>query len=137
MVLRLLPDAELVAVEWLRNTADVTALVADRVYTAVPPEPSWPLIRVLRVGGTPVVATHLDVARLQIDCWATDKQAAHLVARTVQAALHELPGTHPTAVVTAVEDGTMSWNPDDDYHLAGYTADYLIYLHPIPGAAGS
>lgn len=138
MVLRVLPDAELLTVTWLQSIEELANLYAG-VYTEIPPGSAVPLVRVVRVGGTPVVRQHLDVARLQIDVWADkeEKQTAHDLARLVQAAMHLMPGAHDEGVVTAVEDGVFAWNPDEATGWAGYTADYLVYLHPNPGDAGS
>ena len=78
------------------------------------------------------VAGWLDVARLQIDVYHTTKQAAQNLARLVQAALADLPGTRSAAVVTAVEPGVFYWNPDPPTGRPAYTFDVLVYLHPIP-----
>lgn len=136
MSLRVLPDAELLTVLWLQQNDELDDLTAA-VYTEIPAEPTLPLVRVIRVGGSPVIRQHLDVARIQIDVWADTKQEAHDLARLVQAAVHDMGGVHYEAVVTAIEDGVFRWNPDDATNWAGYTADYLIYLHPNPGGAGS
>lgn len=131
MPLRVLPDAELLVVNYLRDIDELTNLYVD-IHTRLPETPALPVVRVLRVGGTPTVRRHLDVARLQVDTWADTKQQAHTVARLVQAALHDLPGAHEEGVVTAVDDGVFRWAPDDDTGWAGYQADYLVYLHPNP-----
>lgn len=138
MTLRVLPDAELLTVSWLQTVDELANLYAA-IGTEVPAEPTLPFVRVIRIGGTPVVRQHLDVARLQVDVWTErgEKQAAHDLARLVQAAMHELPGAHDEGVVTCVEDGVFSWSPDEAAGWAGYTADYLVYLHPNPGDAGS
>lgn len=138
MVLRVLPDAELLTVTWLAGIDEIANLYAS-VYTEIPPDLTLPLVRVIRVGGAPVVPYHLDVARLQIDTYADrgEKQAAHDLARLVQAAMHTMPGAHDEGVVTYVEDGVFAWKPDEPTGWAGYTADYLVYLHPNPGDAGS
>lgn len=138
MTLRVLPDAELLTVAWLQTIDELANLYAT-IGTEIPADPTLPVVRVVRVGGTPTVRQHLDVARLQIDVWAErdEKQAAHDLARLVQAALHEMPGVHDEGVVTCVEDGVFRWNPDEAAGWAGYTADYLVYLHPNPGDAGS
>lgn len=129
MTLRVLPDAELLTVKWLQQHDELAGV---GVFTAVPASPTLPVVRVLRVGGTPVIRQHLDVARIQVDVWADGKQEAHDLARLVQAALHDMGGVHTEAVVTAIEDGVFRWNPDEPAGWAGYSADYLIYLHPNP-----
>lgn len=138
MVLRVLPDAELLTVTWLQSIDEIANLYGE-IYTEIPKDTDPPIIRVVRIGGSPTVRQHLDVARLQIDTWCAkdEKQAAHDLARLVQAAMHTMTGVHDEGVVTAVEDGVFAWNPDDATGWAGYSADYLVYLHPNPGAAGS
>jgi hypothetical protein len=138
MVLRVLPDAELLTVTWLAGIDELAALYAA-IGTEIPTEPPLPFVRVVRIGGSPSVRQHLDVARLQIDVWCArgEKQEAHDLARLVQAAMHTMTGVHDEGVVTAVEDGVFAWNPDAATGWAGYSADYLIYLHPNPGVAGS
>ena len=134
MPLRLLVDAELLTVNYLRSVADVTALVATRVYTALPPTPAFPLLRIIRIGGTPVVRQHLDIARIQVDSWATSKASAWRVATTAQAALHAMPDvTHPLGVVTAVEDDMgLTWSPDPETDQSRYVFGVALYLHPKP-----
>jgi len=129
MALTVLPDAELVATAWLRSHTDIPDIP---IGTEIPADPTFPVVRVVRVGGTPAVAGWLDVARLQIDVYHTTKQAAQNLARLVQAALDDLPGTRPAAVVTAVEPGVFYWNPDPPTGRPAYTFDVLVYLHPIP-----
>lgn len=138
-MLQLLPDAEMLIVDYLRTVDDIADEIGERVYTTIPPGPArtWPLVRVMRVGGAPVVPRWLDAARIQIDVFADDKQTANDIARIVQAALHDLPGVHVEGVVTGVEDGVFHWNPDPDTGQPSYTLDVLVYLHPNPGAAGS
>jgi hypothetical protein len=136
MVLRVLPDVELLTVTWLADTDEIANLYAH-IGTEIPADPALPIIRILRVGGSTVIRQHLDAARVQVDVWAASKQAAHDLARLVQAAMHELPGVHDEAIVTCVEDGVFRWAPDEPTGWAGYTADYLVYAHPNPAAGGS
>ena len=136
MTLRVLPDAEMLVVNYLRSIEELANLYVD-IWTRIPETPALPLVRVLRVSGTPAVRQHLDVARLQVDTWADTKEDAHTVARLVQAALHDMPGSHDEGVVTGVDDGVFRWAPDDETGWAGYQADYLVYLHPNPADGGS
>lgn len=138
MTLRVLPDVELLTVAWLQGIDELANLYAG-IYTEIPADPTLPLVRVIRIGGSPTVRQHLDAARLQIDTYADrgEKQAAHDLARLVQAAMHAMPGVHDEGVVTCVEDGVFQWNLDEATGWAGYTADYLVYVHPNPGDAGS
>jgi uncharacterized protein DUF3168 len=132
VTLRVLPDAELLTITWLQETDE---LAYATVFTAIPPEPSLPIVRVLRVGGSPVIRQHLDVARIQVDVWSDTKQEAHDLARLAQAAIHEMGGVHDEGVVTAIEDGVFAWNPDEPTGWAGYSFDVLVFLHPNPGVS--
>lgn len=138
MAVRLLPDAELWAVNALRASADLAALTGIRVYTSIPADPTYPLVRVTRIGGVPTIRQHLDVARLQIDAWGTTKFEARTVAATAQAVLHATVGAHDEGVVTAVEDDLgMSWQPDPETDRPRYLFGVAVYLHPNPGDAGA
>lgn len=143
MALRLLPDAELIAVGILRASSDLDSLINNRVYTAIPAQATYPLIRVIRIGGLPTIRQHLDVARLQIEAWAgilddptiatTAKGAARQVAASAQAALHAAIGSHDAGVVTAVEDDLgLSWQPDPDTNRARYLFGVALHTHPNP-----
>lgn len=133
MPLRLLPDAELLTVNYLRGVSDVTALVGTRVYTEIPAQPTWPLLRITRIGGLPTIRQHLDVARIQIDAWGTTKYQARTAAATAQAAIHAAVGPHTQGVVTAVEDDLgLTWAPDPDTNQARYTFGVSVFIHPNP-----
>lgn len=133
-----LPDAELVAVQWLRTVTAVTAL-SDRIYTQFPDDdPVWPLVTVSRIGGLPVVRQRLDAASLQVDCWGNPADVegrpdASLLARTVRAALHQMPGQDITSGwVTGVEDSDpLAYRPDDsrDPAIPRYSFGVTVYLH--------
>ena len=136
MTLVVLPDAELLVTGWLGGADEIAALYAH-VGTEIPADPVLPIVRVLRVGGTPSVRGWLDVARVQVDCYADTKQAAHDLARLAQAAMHTMTGSHDEGVVTGVDDGVFAWAPDPDTTWPAYTADYLVYLHPNPATGGA
>lgn len=133
MAVRILPDAELLAVTALRADADLAAIVDTRVYTSIPAEPTFPLVRVVRVGGIPEIRQHLDVARLQVDAWGATKFEARTAAATAQAVLHRLVGSHDEGVVTAVVDDLgLSWQPDAETGQPRYTLGVALYIHPNP-----
>lgn len=133
MTLRVLPDVEMAALRWLKAQAELTALVGQRIYAKLPKAPTFPAVRLMRVGGTPVIAQHLDVARLQVEAFAPAKYDAWRVAATAQAAIHLLPGIHFEGVVTAVEDAVgLTWAPDNQTDRPRYLFDVLVYAHPHP-----
>lgn len=119
MPLAVLPDALLIALKHLRAEPELQALVDERVYEIIPDGAVFPLVRVRRVGGVPVIPYRLDRARLQIEAWVpsleeggTEYQATQ-VARVAHAAIHTAPGAHDDGVVTSVED-LVGFFPDDD-----------------------
>jgi hypothetical protein len=133
MALRVLPSLERLIVEYLRGVAEVQALVSQRVSLSLPSSPTYPLVSILLVSGEERVQRHLDAATIQVDVWGGTREQADVLARTVRAALLEMPRAHDTATVTAVLTLVAPrWLPDE---LAvpprpRYTADYQIVYHP-------
>lgn len=130
-------DAERLLVAWLKAQPEVAALVAGRVATELPPSPTWPFLRLERLGGLPLPlgqAIHVDRARVQLEAWGTTKAQAHTLAATVQAVLHErLPGRHELGTVTAVRpDLGLVWSPDPENGRARYVLAVLVFTHPNP-----
>lgn len=133
MALTVIADVELLAVNYLRAHPDIAAVVGARVYTALPPTPGWPLIRLERIGGTVNYVGWLDTARLQVEGWAeTDKAAALDVTSRALAALLELTGVRPEGVVAGVrQDGPLVWLPDPDTTRPRYLFGCAVYTHPL------
>lgn len=111
MTVRLLPDILLLAVEHVRSHTDVQALCGTRVGTRIPADPTWPLVTLERVGGTTIRTEHIDRAQIQYAAWAdlddADGEATcSVLARTVQAALHEMSGVDlsPDGVICDIAD---------------------------------
>lgn len=132
MPARVLPDAERLVGSYLRGHADVVALAGTRVTTELPATPVYPAVTLTRVGGVPSIANYLDVARLEFSCWAATKAAALALARTVEAAMLTLPGTHALGVVTGVVQvgEGFRWNPDEETDVPRYSFVVECYLHP-------
>jgi hypothetical protein len=136
--MQLLPNAASLISQALRATPEVAALIGDRVYTEIPKDPTWPLIRVTRFGGVPVTTTPLwlDEARIQIDCWGGTKWQAWQAAETARAALTTLPGVHTVAgqraVVTGITLGSFAEDADPSYTPARPRCrfDVTVHLHP-------
>ncbi|GAA4908046.1 tail completion protein gp17 [Streptomonospora salina] len=111
--LRLLTDA-------LRADAALAGLVGDRVYTVLPKDKTFPLIRVVRWGGdldTRIPGlVWLDRADFQIDAWATRQLQVYDVARCcVEALVERLPGRRPGGVVTASSVTSLATELDADF----------------------
>lgn len=112
----ILPDAELVAIDWLRGQVEVVALADDRVSNTSPSAGvgGGAYLTVERIGGVPAVRRRLDRARLQVGAWASSRAEASTLARTARAALHRMEGhTGAGATVGAVRDDLgLAWLPD-------------------------
>lgn len=133
MAVHVLPDIEKIVIEWALNTPEVNT-VASRIYSAIPANPTFPLIRLFRLGGQPTSRLlWLDNALLQVDVFGGSKSTTRQIAETFRAyASAELVGGHGDGVVTAVEVGGLVWLPDTDYTPAKprYTFDLTVTYHP-------
>lgn len=134
MAQTLAPDVELVTVTFLKAQAAISSLVGTRVYTVVPNSPTWPLLRVVRIGGGPLSSypLHLDQALLQIDAYGGSKYEARTLVETVKAELAEIQlASHSGAVVTGANFGTTRYLPDSTFDPARprYVADVEISIH--------
>lgn len=133
MAVHVLPDVEELVIKWALATPAVNT-VSDRIYGAVPANPTFPLIRVIRIGGLPTSRLlWLDQATLQVDVWGGPKHTARLIAETMRAHMSaSLPGSQDLGAVTAVEVGGLTWLPDTTYDPAKprYTFDAAVYYHP-------
>jgi Protein of unknown function (DUF3168) len=121
MTLTLLPNAEALVSEFLRDQAEVVALVSDRVYTALPFGVEFPAVRVVQYDTEFGTHQPLWVAAplLQIDCWGGTKAQAWTLAATCMAALSErIEGGHTHGVVSGVRFSSWTDMPDTDYEPA-------------------
>lgn len=127
-------DIERLLVWWCRDIPEIAAIYGDRIYTEMPNTPVFPLLRIVRVAGAPTSRlARLDNPLVQLDSWGGPKVTARDGIATVLAHMAaELVGTHPEGVVTAVEVGSLSYQPDTDLTPPHprYSADVAIWTHP-------
>ena len=127
-------DAERLTSTWLRSRTSITSIVADRVYTATPENPTFPLMRINQYGGSPVFSKplYLDRAAMQFDCYGGAKVLARQLADAVRSELAAMVGSHSLGVVTSVEFGEMRYLPDDSYSPAKprWIVEAVVYSHP-------
>lgn len=132
--LLLLPDIEKLVSEYLRSRDEVTDIYDDRVYTELPAEKAWPLLRVVRIGGAPdsSVPRYLDRPLVQFDSWGGSKSLARRGAETVRAVLDDLPGVHDEGVVAWVTHGRLLYLPDQSLNPVRprFTFDAVIGARP-------
>lgn len=128
-------DIESALVAWLRADTTITTLAAGNVFTVLPRQPTFPAVRLTRVGGAPPhdrPLTH-DQALVQLDAWGgTKAQAQQLVeacrTRVSDAYSHDLGAG---IVVGRVSWSNLSYDPDNSYTPAKprYRADFIVTHH--------
>lgn len=120
------PDVEGAVRTFLRSHADVQSAVAQRVFFAVPDNPTFPLVTVALVGGFDDPAgAPLDQALVRLDAWGDlhpgsqhhpNKAQAGAAAVAVRQALHDLRGG-----VEVTVNGTPT-------RLGGGVVQSVVYL---------
>jgi hypothetical protein len=132
--LRLAVDADTLLQDFLIAQSGVYAIVGARVYSAIPPKPTLPLVRYHRLGATDVFPGHLEAVAFQIDSWGRTKVEASALDRTVVAALRLarlVPQTLGIVTETLVTLAGL-WQPDPDTNQARYISDVTLYMHVQP-----
>ena len=72
-----LVDVEALVSQYLRAQSEVTAYVGQRVIRRCPESPTFPCVRIVRIGGAPPMSRPLvDAAHLQIDVFGGSKATA-------------------------------------------------------------
>lgn len=127
-------DVERLASYWLRHQDPVTDLVDQRVYTEIPKEPTFPLVRLTLLDDRPVFERprHLTNTLLQIDVYGGPKVLARQIADTVADELTaNFPGAHEGGVISAASC-SMRYLPDGSYEPAKprYVLSVTIHSHP-------
>lgn len=147
--LALLPDVERLVSVWLREDADVVALVDDRVFTAWPKaDPArseQALVLVTRIGGEPPFSRPLvfDLCTLQLDCYSATKpdrkHGAHALAETVRRSLSKLVDqVRPEGVVHDVTFGAKRYIADESFDppRSRYVCDVDVTTSPNQPTSG-
>lgn len=119
----MIPDAELIVGRFLRAHPAVVALGAG-VVPEVPPATERPWVQVRQINA--FAHRSLDIEwlidfTLQLDCCAGragDQATANLLARTVRAALEEMPGRRDDAVVVRTRVLSDPRIPDTSFEPA-------------------
>ena len=135
------------------DDADVAALVDDRVYSALPINPTFPCVRLSRIGGQvrSAPAYHLESSLIQVEALGGSRSSTWMIAETCRAVIAQRfanAGTVDVGTDTAVismcevggirEDAVKALPKNDDgteRHRAHF--DAVIYAHPSPTPAGS
>lgn len=109
-------DVEALIVAFLRNQTDVTTIVGDRVFTDLPNQRVYPLVRVQRTGGGSIYRNWLEAAEITLDAYGgTHKLANQLASACISTMAASLVSTsHAEGVVTKVSVADLSYNPEPD-----------------------
>lgn len=128
--LRLPPDIEAVAIQWLLAHPDVQ--VSDPpIHVTDTLDERRPVAVIKRVGGVHPVRGYLLRARIDVDTYAPDSLVALDAARLTQAALLQAKGAVAGAWVTNVDiDVDLFPLPDPDTGEPRYTFTAALYAHP-------
>lgn len=125
----LMPDAEAAIGTILRDAG-------IRSYSSIPNKPTYPLVKVARVGGTPITRMRLDAAEIQLDVYADTKSAARALAARARQLIWAAEGTTVSissgnAWVSGVEDSLgLSWLPDpSNVPINRYVFSVRVFLH--------
>lgn len=97
-----IPDLDAVLTTFLKFHADLTPLHGGRVGTQLPAG-SLTSIRIASLGGTmSPVRPDMVRAEFQVECWGGSEIQALTLARTVCAAIYELPATNDSILWAVV-----------------------------------
>lgn len=131
----LLPDPVVAARTALLAQPTLTALVADRIYWAIPsdPPPTYPLLVVSSVNDDEDGRPDGLVATVQVDVWGVGKSVVDVndcrtVARTLRSVARDLKGTWGTASIYNAVAGQIIPNPDPAAGRARFVVDLELHL---------
>ena len=134
-----LVDVEALVSQYLRSQSEVTAYVAQRVYTALPETKTFPLVRLTRIGGAPKMSRpmHVDSAHLQIDVFGGSKATALDTMDAIREELAKVVDEDPVQAlggVCGVRFGPLAYLPDASFEPAKprYTLDVTVTVRPAP-----
>lgn len=123
------PNVERVLLDWLRPQ-----LPGTRLLTELPAnlEEQLPVVQVVRVGGGRDFSYRLDLARVDIDCYAATRPAAAALAGQVRTLVATLPNvqTGGALVVRVIEETGPSWRPETNPHLRRFGMTLRVMLRP-------
>lgn len=129
------PDPVLAVIEYLRDTAEVTALIpANKIVSSIPASnTSYPYIIIQWAGGSGIWPG-IDEASVQVDVIGGSKPDCQKIARTVRAAIWAIANdsTSEATLVSGADEVAPQWFPDTvpTPPLSRYTARYRVLLHP-------
>ncbi len=131
------PNMEALVSAFLRDQPEMTDLVADRIYTAIPKDATYPLVRVVQLLDTPAGAPLYSVAfEMQVESFGGSKAQAWRIASTARALIDaRLLGDYPGfGVVNGSTPGALLDLPDEDFTPAKPRWLFSSTIYGRPGA---
>lgn len=142
------PNMEALVSDFLRNQPELAALITTqssgevRVYTALPKDRTFPLVRVTQLLDTPAGAPLWAIAyEIQIDAWGGSKADAFRIANLCRALIDSrLAGEYAgRGIVNGSSPGALLDLPDEDFLPAKprWLFTSTIHAHPLATVATS
>jgi dihydroxyacid dehydratase/phosphogluconate dehydratase len=133
VALVVLPNSERIATQYLLDVSEVAAIVGQRVWTVAPTNPTYPFVRLFRIGGIPALQRRLDEANLQLEAWGNTQSEARNLAAVTQAAMWELQSTVTDfGVVADVRDTLgLQYLPDPVTTKHRYVWSQALRVRPL------
>lgn len=134
--MRLLPDIERLAHDYLLTVTDITTLVGTRMSSRSAETPTYPYLTLQRIGGSSTNAPDaLDTADIQVDAYAATREEANVLIRTVIAAFRAAGGyrnTHGMLAGSFIVTNAQ-WLPDTlrEPPTPRYSATFALYAKSI------
>lgn len=131
------PNMEALVSAFLRDQAELTDLVGDRIYTAIPKDATYPLVRVVQLLDTPAGAPLYAVGyEMQVEAFGGSKAEAWRIASTARALIDvRLLGDYPGfGVVNGTTPGALLDLPDEDHKPAKPRWLFSSTIYGRPGA---
>lgn len=137
----ILPNMEAVLSQFYRDQPEISDLIGERVYTAIPKDAGTaPLVRVTLIGDEKVTSRPLWIfrAQMQTEAYGGTKAQAHTLARLAEGLLHARGvGQVDATVIVGVDGGPMIDLPDEEYESARprFLFTSTITAHPVATVA--
>lgn len=132
------PNMEALVSDFLRNEPEMVELVADRVYTAIPKDPTFPLVRVVQLLDTPAAGAPLYAVafEMQVEAFGGSKAEAWRIASTARALIDaRLSGDYPGfGVVNGTRPGSLLDRPNEAFTPAKPRWLFSSTIYGRPGA---
>lgn len=128
-----LPDGELALIQYLRSRTEITDFVpADRITTALAPQPTYPVVLVRRIGGL-VKSWQIDEPAFQVEVVGGSRYQCQQIARAVRACILAIRNdtVAEATLVAGFEEVGIQWIPDNVVvpPLPRFVARYQVLLH--------